>query len=341
MLARLGGLDMRRVRLVSLAVGFALLAQATGPASAQKKAGEKGTKTIRFFLTSNAPQDAYLYTVVRKGRGGVTIELLDEAAQKGFARVEVLSRVKRLAGEAPAAGKCHTYYARPTILGRAGNICHSMFLQEVKPKAKLRQLKHVGTFEADLMLLGGGGTVGASFHLYEAEVNAKDVGEVKEAPAKTETPPARPKAPEKEPMVKGPEKVPEKPPEKPHDPRLLAGLGAADEATREKTVAALLKMKAEAVPTLREGLRASVPAVRLRAAAALGKLGADAKEGVPALAAALKDPSAEVRRQAALSLGAIGPAAREAVKALTEVLRDADREARLLAAYALERVMER
>jgi hypothetical protein len=126
--------------------------------------------------------------------------------------------------------------------------------------------------------------------------------------------------------------------ERPANPELLGGLNARDEAGRDRAVARLIAMGADGVPTLRDGLKSRDVEVRVKAAAALGKLGQAGKAAVPALVTALKDSSAAVRRQAAVSLAAIGLGARDAAPALTGLLRDSDREARALAAFALEKV---
>ena len=80
---------------------------------------------------------------------------------------------------------------------------------------------------------------------------------------------------------------------------------------------------AEALPALLERLRAEKPDVRMDAAAAIGRLGPQAKAAAPALLAAFpqeKDPFA--RRAMIIALGAIGPDAREALPALAAALRD-------------------
>ena len=80
---------------------------------------------------------------------------------------------------------------------------------------------------------------------------------------------------------------------------------------------------AEALPALLEKLRAEKPDVRMEAAAAIGRLGPQAKAAAPALLAAFpqeKDPFA--RRAMIAALGAIGPEARDAAPALVAAVRD-------------------
>jgi HEAT repeat protein len=75
--------------------------------------------------------------------------------------------------------------------------------------------------------------------------------------------------------------------------------------------------------------------VRITAAAALGKLGADAEAAVAPLQEALRDPHPEVRQASARSLGEIGAAAPDAVAALESALNDEDLRVQLAAAWAL------
>jgi HEAT repeat protein len=82
-------------------------------------------------------------------------------------------------------------------------------------------------------------------------------------------------------------------------------------------------------------LAAEDPQVRLKAAAALGRLQGVVGEAVEPLTASLKDADAHVRKMAALALGDIGPEARSAVPALIEALRDAHEGVRRRAAVAL------
>jgi HEAT repeat protein len=78
--------------------------------------------------------------------------------------------------------------------------------------------------------------------------------------------------------------------------------------------------------------------VRLRAAEALGNMGADAAPAVPALIATLPDETPSVRSGVAFALGHIGPAAADAVPALVELLQDENREVRSMASVALGRI---
>lgn len=77
-------------------------------------------------------------------------------------------------------------------------------------------------------------------------------------------------------------------------------------------------------------------AVRVRAAASLGRMGD--KAAVPALVEALKDGEADVRREAAKALGLIKDA--RAAAPLVDALRDRDMNVRLYAAYALGEIRD-
>jgi len=80
---------------------------------------------------------------------------------------------------------------------------------------------------------------------------------------------------------------------------------------------------AEGLPALVAKLQAEKPEVRMEAAAAIGRLGPQAKAAAPALLAAFpqeKDPFA--RRAMIVALGAIGPEARQAAPALVAAVRD-------------------
>src|SRR5262245_49273146 len=66
------------------------------------------------------------------------------------------------------------------------------------------------------------------------------------------------------------------------------------------------------------------PFRRRTAAAMLGLLGVDGRDGVPALVAAMKDPDEGVRRQAVRSLGEIGPPAADAVPVLIDAIQKPD-----------------
>lgn len=75
--------------------------------------------------------------------------------------------------------------------------------------------------------------------------------------------------------------------------------------------------------------------VRITAAAALGKLGADADAAVPPLQETLRDPHPEVRQASARALGDIGEAAQGTTPALETALSDEDLRVQLAAAWAL------
>ena len=64
------------------------------------------------------------------------------------------------------------------------------------------------------------------------------------------------------------------------------------------------------------------PAIRIRAAKALGITGPDSKTAVPVLIKLLKDKNEDVRRAATKSLGLIGPEAKTAIPALIELLKE-------------------
>lgn len=112
-------------------------------------------------------------------------------------------------------------------------------------------------------------------------------------------------------------------------PALTALLNDKHKELNEAAVEALGRMGAPAVPALSEALKGgagprrvrpgqNVPdgsaLVRSKAAAALGRIGPDAKAAVPALVEALKDNS--IRTDAATALGEIGGAAKDALPAL-------------------------
>jgi HEAT repeat protein len=77
-----------------------------------------------------------------------------------------------------------------------------------------------------------------------------------------------------------------------------------------------------AAPQLLKALKHTDAQVRVDAADALGRVGADPEKAVAALIALLKDdPEREVRRSAAAALGNLGPAAVSAVPALRQAMR--------------------
>ena len=77
---------------------------------------------------------------------------------------------------------------------------------------------------------------------------------------------------------------------------------------------------------------------RSEAAAALGKIGATAKEAVPALSAGLKDQNIPVRRWSATSLGEMRAEGRSAVPTLVQALHDPDAEVRRYAIQSLQKI---
>lgn len=93
----------------------------------------------------------------------------------------------------------------------------------------------------------------------------------------------------------------------------------------------------KSVAELEQMLRAPNPAVRVRGAYGLSRLGPEARSAVPALMEAMKKDSL-VRQNAALALGQIGPSAREAVPALNEALSDPEWAVRRQAALALGKI---
>jgi HEAT repeat protein len=149
-------------------------------------------------------------------------------------------------------------------------------------------------------------------------------------------------------------------------PALIAVLGDPCAEVADEAVKTLATLGPEAVAGLRQALSSSKRQARVRAARALGKIGAAAQPAVPALIdaladadpsvgfysegpllavgpgavdgliAALRDQRADVRAHAARILGRLAPEnARSAVDALSEALRDDDSEVRRQAAYAL------
>ncbi len=102
-------------------------------------------------------------------------------------------------------------------------------------------------------------------------------------------------------------------------------LKEADAGKRQEAAAALGRIGPEAkkgVPALALALKDSDKLVRLKAALALFQIGAESADAVPALCDALQDEIPLVRLQAALALRLIGPKAGAAVPALIQALRD-------------------
>ena len=86
---------------------------------------------------------------------------------------------------------------------------------------------------------------------------------------------------------------------------------------------------------LRGRLKSPDAGARREAAAALGRLGPDARTAVADLAAALADPDDGVRVNAATALWSVGADARSAVPDLGRAVKDRNAEVRLCAAGAL------
>jgi HEAT repeat protein/S1-C subfamily serine protease len=108
----------------------------------------------------------------------------------------------------------------------------------------------------------------------------------------------------------------------------------AEEALRRQR-GALTK---DHVMPLAEALAGKADKVRRFAAAALLKLGADARSALPALRKALRDPAEGVRLDVMKTLGKIGPAARDATTDLAPILKDESWFVRTNAALAVVRV---
>jgi HEAT repeat protein len=88
----------------------------------------------------------------------------------------------------------------------------------------------------------------------------------------------------------------------------------------------------------REELKSPTPAVRWRAAWALGEIGAPVKGAIPEITKLLKDPDPTVRFHVAQSLARFGPDAKSAVPALREALRDSYSHVRKMARDALKQI---
>jgi HEAT repeat protein len=101
-------------------------------------------------------------------------------------------------------------------------------------------------------------------------------------------------------------------------------------------LAGLEPLTAAQVPALEAALGEKAPAVRLYAANALGKIGADAGSAVLPLRQTLKDDDAAVRRAVIQTLGNLGPAAAAARPDLLATLKG--KEQRAAAADALLRI---
>ncbi len=127
--------------------------------------------------------------------------------------------------------------------------------------------------------------------------------------------------------------------------RLAAELAANDTATRRRAAQDLAARGPQAVPATQAlvvALRDRSPDVRLRAAEALGRVGAAAGAAASEpLAAALRDTDALVSAEAAKALGLMGDAAAPAAGALGQALGHSQVAVRREAARALARVGRR
>lgn len=135
------------------------------------------------------------------------------------------------------------------------------------------------------------------------------------------------------------------PPAGPADvPGLMRDLRDRDASVRVRAAKALGTLGAAgrpAVPLLVEALKDSDVDVRLLALKALRKISPDTNPGdaeVALYVQELRDPDPGVRLQAAKALGKLGPAAASAAQALQEATADADRDVRRQATDALNRV---
>jgi CubicO group peptidase (beta-lactamase class C family) len=118
----------------------------------------------------------------------------------------------------------------------------------------------------------------------------------------------------------------------------LHALGNADPAIRWDAIVALTHSGAGAVPSLTRALADPDANVRIGAALALGRIGAQAKGAVPRLVEALKDQNAQVRENSARALGAMGTVAAPGADALVLSLADPDPYVVGQAADALRRI---
>jgi HEAT repeat protein len=129
-------------------------------------------------------------------------------------------------------------------------------------------------------------------------------------------------------------------------PALLRDLRDRDASVRVRAAKALGSLGAAgkpAVPLLVEALKDPDPDVRTLALKALRKIAPDANANASGGEAALyaeqlRDPDPGVRLQAAKALGRLGPAAAAAAQPLLEATTDADRDVRRQATDALNRV---
>jgi len=124
--------------------------------------------------------------------------------------------------------------------------------------------------------------------------------------------------------------------------RLLCGaLGSAEPAIRSRAARALGRIGnggAAVVQGLTAALRDQQASVRFAAVSALGELTPPAAAAVPEIVAILGDKEPLLRRAAAEALAGIGPAAEAAAPALVAALRDPEADVRMHAAQALGRI---
>ncbi len=120
-------------------------------------------------------------------------------------------------------------------------------------------------------------------------------------------------------------------------PRLRHATGDKDAATRIRAALAVWQISGATkhVPLIASALAEKAPAIRQRAAEALGTIGADAKDAAAALIKTLGDSEPAVRQTAIMALGRIGKAAPASAVALRPLLKDADKPMRVHAAFAL------
>jgi HEAT repeat protein len=129
-------------------------------------------------------------------------------------------------------------------------------------------------------------------------------------------------------------------------PALSAAVNDRRQEVQEAAVIALGKIGAPAVTTLSAVVKdpSANPAVRRRAAEALGAIGPDARSAVPALVAALKpvknnptDKDSDIRAEVATALGQIaGPADKKVIDTLTAITTDKKERNRTLKSAAGE-----
>ncbi|MEI6423585.1 MAG: HEAT repeat domain-containing protein, partial [Lentisphaerota bacterium] len=123
--------------------------------------------------------------------------------------------------------------------------------------------------------------------------------------------------------------------------RHIIDLKSGNNAVRIRAAEALGNIGAttsEVIPALINALEDKD--VRDAAIEALGNIGASAKSAVPALIKALADGDSNVRMMSAEALGKIGPSAKSAVPTLIKVLKDSDSAVREKAADALKKIGE-